>query len=78
MSDKDRPVFLETITCADNDLLVRIEDIQFVYKKYSENGSWVIVIQGKNDSFKAEEYFWKDDEKLNKRYEQIKSIIGAE
>ena len=72
----DRPRFLETITILEDDILVPIEDIKFISVRYN-NGSWVIKIQGKNDSFQFEEYFQLDTARLAKRYKQIKSIIGA-
>lgn len=78
MSAKDRPRFLETITLSGEDMLVPIKDIKCVYIKYSENGSWVIVIQGENNNFQAEECFGEDLEKLEIRLDQIKSIIRAE
>lgn len=76
MKIKEKPRFLETITFFGDYILVPIKDIQFISIKYKEGG-WIINIQGKNDCFQLEECFQNDEEKLTKRYDQIKSIIGA-
>lgn len=78
MSAKNKPRFLETIALSGEDMLVPIKDIKCVYIKHKENGSWVIVIQGENNNFQAEECFGEDFENLEIRLDQIKSIIGAE
>lgn len=68
--------FLESITSFGNSMLVPIDKIEFINIKYGNN-CWYIRIKG-ND-FDLEEHFPddNDDIELNKRFDEIKDIIGA-
>jgi hypothetical protein len=67
--------FLETISSLGDNILIPIDRIQYIAIRYS-TGGWEIHIVGDND-MDISECFGKDDDKLNKRYEMIKSIIEA-
>ena len=67
--------FFETITAWDYDVLVPISKIELVWIAYGEHG-WEIHIKGEGD-FEWVEGFEKDDDKLGKRWEQIKKILGV-
>lgn len=67
--------FLETITAFEHDVLVPIDRIQYVYVTFTNNNSWKIVIKGDDGEW---EEFFKDTERLNVRYREIKDILEAE
>ncbi len=68
-------MFLETITFFGNDVLVPISKIELIWITHDENGG-EIHIKGEG-KLEWVEFFGKDDEKLNARYEQIKKIVGG-
>lgn len=67
--------FLETITAFENDVLVPIDRIKYVHVTFTNNNSWKIVIKGDDGEW---EEFFKDTERLNVRYKEIKDILEAE
>lgn len=67
--------FLETITGWGDGVLVPVSKIELIWVKYGTNG-WEIHIKGQGD-YEWVECFEKDNEKLNKRWEQIKKILGV-
>lgn len=67
-------MFLETITFMGNEILVAISRIKCVYITRKEG--WEIHIIEVDDN-KFVECFGDDDEKLDKRYEQIKKLLGV-
>lgn len=67
--------FLETIGALGDSILVPIDRIQYISIRYGTEG-WEIHIVGDNDMDLAE-YFGKDNDRLNARYEAIKTIIEA-
>lgn len=66
--------FLETITIFENDVLVPIDKIQYIQRKETDK-DYQIIIKGEG-SFQWIECF-NCEKKFNKRYEEIKEIIGA-
>jgi hypothetical protein len=64
--------FLETITFLGDPILIPIDRIKFVVIKY--DGGWEIKISGDNE-MDLSEHFGDDQEKANKRYDEIKKII---
>ena len=67
-------VFLETITAMGESMLVPISSIQFILIRHREDG-WAIKIQG--EYFECMEYFGDDEERLDKRYQMIKKLLGV-
>lgn len=67
--------FLETITAFENDVLVPIDRIKCVHVTSTNNNSWKIVIKGDDGEW---EEFFKDTERLDVRYKEIKDILEAE
>lgn len=67
--------FLETITFFMNDLLIPIDRIKSISVMHSQEG-WEIKISS-DDGMETVECFHKDQDKMQKRYEQIKDIIKA-
>jgi hypothetical protein len=65
--------FIETITGFENDVLVPIDRIKYIYVTYKE--SWELHIVG--DDGEWVEFFGKDNERLNRRYEAIKEIVNG-
>lgn len=66
--------FLETVGALDDNILIPIDRIQYVSLRYREGG-WQIHIVG-DDKMDIVECFGKDEDRLNKRYEQIKKILN--
>ncbi len=66
--------FLETITFLGDNILVPINRIRYIYIRHIKG--WEIHIIGDND-IDLSEHFGEDNQKLNKRYEEIKKIIKA-
>lgn len=67
-------MFLETITAFGYEALIPIKDIEYIWVTYSANG-WEIHIKG-HDECEWIECFHKDEDKLNKRLEIIKCLLG--
>lgn len=66
--------FLETLTAWGDDALVPIDKIKFAYITNKGNG-WEIRIESHDGDWA--ECFGGDDEKLEKRWNQIKDILNA-
>ncbi len=73
---KEPALFLESITFLGNDVLVPIDKITSIIFGCGEDG-YKINIKG-GDFFEFEEFFGRDEQKANKRYEMIKKIVRAE
>lgn len=65
--------FLETITGFGDNILLPINRIKFISIGYKEHG-WQIKIVSDEEG-ESIEYFEKDNDRLNIRYEQIKEIL---
>ncbi len=65
--------FLETITALGNDALIPIDRIKYI--NYCDEGGLVIKIFTDDGDFM--ECFGENFEKAEKRYTQIKNIVGA-
>lgn len=69
--------FLETISAWGYDMLVPIKDIKLIFITYGEHG-WEIHIKGGEEKFSLVECFAKEDtDRLDTRYEMIKSLLGV-
>lgn len=66
--------FLESVTGFGDSILIPITGIKHISVKYTTG--WEIHING-GEEFDLVECFGKDDDKLNRRFEQIKKIIEA-
>lgn len=67
--------FLESITFFGNDILIPIDRIKWIRSEYVDQ-AWQIKIFAE-DEIDLVEYFGNDEDKLKKRYEQIKNILKA-
>lgn len=63
--------FLETITFAENDILVAVDRIKYIILTY--NDAWRLKIV--TDDHEWEESFGKDEAKARVRYQMVKNIV---
>jgi len=66
--------FIETITIHENSALVPIDRIKVINFGCYEHGYEIIIV---SDDGEWSECFGDDDEKGQKRYDQLKQIINA-
>jgi hypothetical protein len=67
--------FLETISFGINDLLIPINRIKSISAMHTQEGGEIKI--SSDDGIEAIECFHKDQDKMQKRYDQIKEIISA-
>lgn len=67
--------FLETITALENDVLVNIANIEYIFIKINSANSYAIHIKGKEKHEWVEHF--TNEYAARKRYEMIKEIVGA-
>jgi hypothetical protein len=67
-------IFLETITAFGYEVLVPISRIRFIYITNKEN--WEIHICGINEEEWVECFSMKEEDKMTKRFNQIKKLLG--
>ncbi len=65
--------FLETITFMENDVLVPIQNIEYIMMRAKSSGSYEIIIKGRAE-LGWEEHF-SNEKDARKRYEMIKEIV---